>query len=34
MHGQRVDDMSERDLLKLRADLGMLFQNNALFDWG
>jgi phospholipid/cholesterol/gamma-HCH transport system ATP-binding protein len=31
-HGQRVDDMSELDLLALRADIGMLFQNNALFD--
>ena len=30
--GQRVDDMAERDLLRLRADVGMLFQENALFD--
>ena len=29
---QRVDDMSERDLLRLRADIGMLFQETALFD--
>jgi phospholipid/cholesterol/gamma-HCH transport system ATP-binding protein len=32
VHGQRVDDMSERNLLRLRADIGMLFQENALFD--
>src|SRR5688572_2940965 len=32
VHGQRVDDMSERDLLGLRGDIGMLFQENALFD--
>ena len=32
VHGQRVDDMPERDLLRLRADIGMLFQENALFD--
>jgi len=30
--GQRVDDMKERDLLPVRADIGMLFQENALFD--
>jgi phospholipid/cholesterol/gamma-HCH transport system ATP-binding protein len=32
VHGQRVDTMSERDLLRLRTDIGMLFQENALFD--
>ena len=32
VHGLRVDDMRERDLLKLRADIGMLFQESALFD--
>jgi phospholipid/cholesterol/gamma-HCH transport system ATP-binding protein len=32
VHGQRVDTMSERDLLRVRADIGMLFQENALFD--
>ena len=32
VHGQQVDTMPERDLLKLRADIGMLFQENALFD--
>ena len=24
--------MSERDLMRMRADVGMLFQQNALFD--
>lgn len=32
VHGRRVDDMAECDLLRLRADIGMLFQENALFD--
>jgi phospholipid/cholesterol/gamma-HCH transport system ATP-binding protein len=32
VNGQRVDDMPERDLLKARADIGMSFQENALFD--
>lgn len=32
VNGQRVDDMPERQLLKLRADIGMLFQESALFD--
>ena len=32
VHGQRVDTMPERDLLRLRGDIGMLFQENALFD--
>ena len=32
VHGQRIDDMRERDLLQVRADIGMLFQDNALFD--
>jgi phospholipid/cholesterol/gamma-HCH transport system ATP-binding protein len=32
VHGHRIDDMRERDLLQLRADIGMLFQDNALFD--
>lgn len=30
--GQRVDTMPERDLLRLRADMGIAFQENALFD--
>src|SRR6185503_18964330 len=32
VHGQRVDRMTERDLMHLRGDIGMLFQENALFD--
>ena len=32
VNGQRVDAMSERDLLKMRVDIGMMFQENALFD--
>ena len=32
VNGRRVDNMSERELLRLRADIGMLFQETALFD--
>lgn len=32
VNGHRVDTMSERDLLRVRADIGMAFQENALFD--
>lgn len=32
VNGQRIDDMSEHDLLQVRADVGMLFQESALFD--
>lgn len=32
VNGQRVDTMSEPDLLKMRSDIGMVFQENALFD--
>lgn len=32
VHGSRIDNMQERDLLQLRADVGMLFQESALFD--
>ena len=32
INGQRIDDMPEVELLKLRADIGMLFQESALFD--
>ena len=32
VNGFRVDQMSELDLLKMRADIGMVFQENALFD--
>lgn len=30
--GQRVDTMSETDLMAVRSDLGMIFQEGALFD--
>ena len=30
--GQRIDTMSERDLYKIRARIGMVFQESALFD--
>ena len=32
VNGERVDDMREDDLMKIRADLGMVFQEGALFD--
>jgi phospholipid/cholesterol/gamma-HCH transport system ATP-binding protein len=32
VNGHRVDSMPERDLLRMRADIGMLFQETALFD--
>jgi phospholipid/cholesterol/gamma-HCH transport system ATP-binding protein len=32
VNGQRVDHLRERDLLRIRADIGMLFQETALFD--
>jgi phospholipid/cholesterol/gamma-HCH transport system ATP-binding protein len=32
VNGHRVDTMPEHELLKLRADIGMSFQENALFD--
>jgi phospholipid/cholesterol/gamma-HCH transport system ATP-binding protein len=32
VNGNRVTEMSELDLLKMRADVGMVFQENALFD--
>ena len=32
VNGQHVDRMSEHDLLRLRGDIGMLFQESALFD--
>ena len=32
VNGQRVDRMPERDLMRLRGDIGMLFQESALFD--
>jgi phospholipid/cholesterol/gamma-HCH transport system ATP-binding protein len=32
VNGRRIDDLPERELLHVRADIGMLFQENALFD--
>lgn len=32
VNGQRVDELSESELMKVRADLGMIFQEGALFD--
>jgi phospholipid/cholesterol/gamma-HCH transport system ATP-binding protein len=32
VHGQRIDNMTEQDLIRVRADVGMLFQESALFD--
>jgi phospholipid/cholesterol/gamma-HCH transport system ATP-binding protein len=32
VNGARVDTMSEREMMKVRADLGMVFQEGALFD--
>lgn len=32
VNGERIDNMPERELLPLRADIGMLFQESALFD--
>ena len=32
VNGERIDNLSERELLRVRADVGMLFQETALFD--
>jgi phospholipid/cholesterol/gamma-HCH transport system ATP-binding protein len=32
VNGHRINDLPERDLLGVRADIGMVFQENALFD--
>jgi phospholipid/cholesterol/gamma-HCH transport system ATP-binding protein len=32
VNGERVDQMAESDLIKVRASLGMVFQEGALFD--
>jgi phospholipid/cholesterol/gamma-HCH transport system ATP-binding protein len=32
VNGERVDTMSERELMRVRADVGMVFQEGALFD--
>jgi phospholipid/cholesterol/gamma-HCH transport system ATP-binding protein len=32
VNGERVDGMNERQMMRVRADLGMVFQEGALFD--
>ena len=32
VNGERVDAMSEHELMRIRGDIGMLFQESALFD--
>src|SRR5580765_5478473 len=32
VNGERVDQLSEREMMAVRADLGMIFQEGALFD--
>jgi phospholipid/cholesterol/gamma-HCH transport system ATP-binding protein len=32
VNGDRIDNMSELELMRVRADIGMLFQETALFD--
>jgi phospholipid/cholesterol/gamma-HCH transport system ATP-binding protein len=32
VHGQRVDQLSEAELMPVRSDVGMVFQEGALFD--
>jgi phospholipid/cholesterol/gamma-HCH transport system ATP-binding protein len=32
VNGERVDAMTEQDLMRIRADIGMVFQELALFD--
>ena len=32
LNGRRIDDLPEYELLRLRATIGMVFQENALFD--
>jgi phospholipid/cholesterol/gamma-HCH transport system ATP-binding protein len=32
VNGERVDGMSETEMMRVRADLGMVFQEGALFD--
>ncbi len=32
VNGERVDELSERQMMAVRADLGMIFQEGALFD--
>src|SRR5690242_7407732 len=32
VNGERIDNMNEDDLMAVRTDLGMVFQEGALFD--
>jgi ABC-type transporter Mla maintaining outer membrane lipid asymmetry ATPase subunit MlaF len=32
VNGERVDEMTELEMMRVRADLGMVFQEGALFD--
>jgi len=32
VNGERVDELSEREMMNVRTDLGMIFQEGALFD--
>ena len=32
VHGDRIDNMTEAQMMKVRGDIGMLFQESALFD--
>jgi phospholipid/cholesterol/gamma-HCH transport system ATP-binding protein len=32
LRGERIDNISEEEMLRVRADIGMLFQESALFD--
>src|SRR5215471_3659628 len=32
VNGQRVDQLTEKEMMPVRADLGMIFQEGALFD--
>jgi phospholipid/cholesterol/gamma-HCH transport system ATP-binding protein len=32
VNGEQIDHLAERELMRVRADIGMLFQENALFD--
>jgi phospholipid/cholesterol/gamma-HCH transport system ATP-binding protein len=32
VNGERIDNMAERQMMKVRGDIGMLFQESALFD--
>ena len=32
INGERIDNMTEREMMRVRDDIGMLFQESALFD--